>query len=201
MITILLHDYLHVSYADQESDSVIHDLIISRDNRVVVTSDVRGNLGPVGVIVQNPPGTDWLKDRWQAASDMGGTAIAGKHWIEMDFNRFVASKKIVLDWEAAWSDQYSIMCRSSEQEEWKMLYDRSDKKSKEYEDLQIFSTTSSGQSPGVSFKLPLHVIHTLDLKRSEDIFFRYLRLEIMKPAAGWGVSLWQIDVYGKEYAW
>ena len=68
---------------------------------MVVTSDVRGNLGPVGVIVQNPRGTEWLKDRWQAASVMGGTAIAGKHWIEMNLNRFVQSETIVLDWKAA----------------------------------------------------------------------------------------------------
>ena len=197
----MLQHSLCASNADQESSNLYNDPIISRDKRVVVTSDVKGNLGAIDVVVQNPPGNDWLKDRWQAASDMGGTAIAGKHWVEMDFNRFVASNKIVLDWETAWSDQYAIMCRSSKLEEWKMLYDRSDIRNREPDDSYIFSTKSFGQSPGVRFKLPLHVVHSLDLKRSDDIFFRYLRIEIMKPAAGWGVSLWQIDIYGKEYAW
>ena len=99
MIALLITILLHISCADQGSNNVDDDglLMISRDKRVIVTSDVRGNLGPVGVIIQNPPGTDWLKDRWQAASDMGGTAIAGKHWIEMDFNRFVGIVWICMD--------------------------------------------------------------------------------------------------------
>ena len=41
----------------------------------VARCDVRGNLGECGVILNR--GDDWLKDRWQAASDMGGTAIPG----------------------------------------------------------------------------------------------------------------------------
>lgn len=202
MVAILFNNCLYISYGDQESNIGNNELILSRDKRVVVISDVKGNLGDVSVIVQDPPGKDWLKDRWQAASDMGGTAIQGKHWIEMDFHRFVSSSKIVLDWEAAWSDHYFIMCRSSALEEWKMLYDRSEENGiRKQDDPGIFSSISFGQSPGVSFKLPLHVVHTLDLRRSEEIMFRYLRLEITKPAAGWGVSLWQMDVYGKEYAW
>jgi hypothetical protein len=27
---------------------------------------------------------------------------------------------------------------------------------------------------------------------------RYLRVYINKPARGWGVSLWQVDVYGEN---
>ena len=42
-----------------------------------VTTDTRGNLGPGSVITQKVQGNDWLKDRWQAASDMHGSAIAG----------------------------------------------------------------------------------------------------------------------------
>lgn len=45
--------------------------IISRVLDVSVTCDTRGNLGPCSVVVQASPGSDWLKDRWQAASDMG----------------------------------------------------------------------------------------------------------------------------------
>ena len=29
---------------------------------------------------------------------------------------------------------------------------------------------------------------------------QYLRVEILKPGAGWGVSLWQVDLYGTEGA-
>ena len=56
---------LCASNADQESSNLYNDPIISRDKRVVVTSDVKGNLGAIDVVVQNPPGNDWLKDRLQ----------------------------------------------------------------------------------------------------------------------------------------
>ncbi len=46
--------------------------IVSRCDNVSVTCDTRGNLAPCSVVVQKHPGTDWLRDRWQAASDMGG---------------------------------------------------------------------------------------------------------------------------------
>lgn len=60
---------------------------------------------------QNPPGTDWLNDRWQAASDMGGTAIAGRYWIMLDFSRLAISSsilatKVVLDWGTAYATDY-----------------------------------------------------------------------------------------------
>ena len=44
--------------------------LLSRSQDVKVTADVRGNLGPIEVIKQANPGTNWIKDRWQAASDM-----------------------------------------------------------------------------------------------------------------------------------
>ena len=173
-------------------------VIVSRDPRVQVFTDVRGNLGSPRVLTQDPPGKDWIRDRWQAASDMGGTAIVGVHWVKLDFHRFVSMHKLELDWEAAFSDTYTIMCRSTESEEWKLLYDRS---SSSEQDASIFTSTAYGQSPGVKYSLPLHIVHTLNLNRTKDIFFRYLQLVIEKPAAGWGVSLWQVDVHGKEYSY
>ena len=58
------------------ADKLSSEQIISRRD-VIVTSDARGNLGPASVLVKDVPGENWLKDRWQAASDMGGTAIPG----------------------------------------------------------------------------------------------------------------------------
>ena len=102
---------------------------------------------------------------------------------------------IVLDWEAAYADDYFVEVRSSPHEEWKRLYN-----GKSGNDRRLLRRQQeSGQSPGVSYKLPLHITHSIDLSRSEDIYFRYLRLLIERPAAGWGVSLWQVDVYGNEY--
>ena len=43
---------------------------------------------------------------------------------------------------------------------------------------------------------PLHIFHDIDLSKSKHIVFRYLRLWIEKPAVGWGVSIWQLDIEG-----
>ena len=62
--------------AHDAADAAAHAAAsLTRDPRVSATCDVRGNLGPCSVVVQETPGNDWLRDRWQAASDMGGTAI------------------------------------------------------------------------------------------------------------------------------
>ena len=58
----------------QKLETVID--IISRDIRVKVTADTLGNLGPPSVMIQKFPGSNWIKDRWQAASDMGGTGTS-----------------------------------------------------------------------------------------------------------------------------
>ena len=70
---------------------------LTRDPRVSAACSVRGNLGPCDVVIQGTPGSDWLKDRWQAASDMGGTAIKGRHWIELDLGRSVAARRVLID--------------------------------------------------------------------------------------------------------
>jgi len=91
--------------------------LVSRDPGVIVTSSTRGNLGPPSVLNQDPPGEDWIGDRWQAASDMGGTAIPGRHWILVDFfssssssssSSSVFVSKIVLDWETAYAEDYRV---------------------------------------------------------------------------------------------
>uniref|UniRef100_A0A7R9ZK09 F5/8 type C domain-containing protein n=1 Tax=Craspedostauros australis TaxID=1486917 RepID=A0A7R9ZK09_9STRA len=178
---------------------------------VVVTTDVRGNLGPPRVLIQDPPGKDWIKDRWQAASNMHGTAIAGQHWVHMDLGRGVMNiQKIVLDWEAANSDDYFIVASGDQPipTQYGMngaaatandgvwtLYNSSLHKT------CCSSTAQSGQSPGVKFKLPLHITHELDISKVESSnvaqSIRYIKLIIRKPGKhGWGVSLWQFDVYG-----
>ena len=49
---------------------------LTREPGVSVSCDARGNLGPCEVVIQSMPGPNWLKDRWQAASDMGGASCA-----------------------------------------------------------------------------------------------------------------------------
>lgn len=112
--------------------------LLSRNPNIIITSSTRGNLGPPSVLNQNPPGNNWLKDRWQAASDMHGTAIKGSHWVLFDFSQFLLMEdrdddgggggnrggngrrrgiqmtKIVLDWETAFATDYRIEGRMSD---------------------------------------------------------------------------------------
>ena len=169
---------------------------LSRTGKVVATADVRGNLGPASVVVQPRPGNDWMHDRWQAASDMHGTAIAGAHWIHLDFGAEIVPERIILDWEAAYSDKYRIEASlepitdySSKDKTW-TLFDSTDPPQKER-----IKVVKVGQSPGVKSTTPLHVMHTLHPLQSTKPL-RYMRLYILSSAMGWGVSLWQFDVIG-----
>ena len=194
--------------------------LLSRSDKVIITSSVRGNLGPSSVLNQSPPGKDWIKDRWQAASDMGGTAIKGSHWVMLDFTDLseVYITKIVLDWETAYAKDYRIEGRTTPPPKnevgnmvdgWCTLYDgalEEDSKS----DMSIIHRTEEeyGQLPGVKQKLPLHIVHTIEWTPKLDEKeatqgndrnchkLKYLRVFIRKPAQGWGVSLWQVDVFG-----
>ena len=161
---------------------------LTRDPRVVASCDVRGNLGPCGVVVQASPGADWLRDRWQAASDMGGTAIKGAHWIALDMGRVVSAASVVIDWEAAYAADYVIEVRASADDAWRPLFDAA-------VDSKRRSTRERGTSPGVPGPkpVPLHVIDTVAV--SAAVAFAELRLFIRRPARGWGVSVWQIDAY------
>jgi hypothetical protein len=183
---------------------------LSRSGNVIATADVRGNLGPASVVVQAKPGPDWLHDRWQAASDMHGKNIPGRHWIQLEFPSNIVIESITLDWETAYASDYriegSLRPISSEDDSnnqkgddhhtgndlvW-TIFDGTDPNQQ-----SARSETKSGQSPGVKAKMPLHIVHTIhpildDAKKP----VRFLRLHILKSVTGWGVSLWQFDVYG-----
>jgi hypothetical protein len=167
-----------------------------------VTTDVRGNLGPASVLIEN--GTDWLKSRWQAASDMHGTAIVGMHWVDLEFDAPVHLTCIVLDWETAYSDDYKVEGKSHDQDHGiTFVLD-----TQHGHDVASYRTVrEEGRSPGVpKLKLPMHVIHTWNMTSSsswqdaEKIGIDSLRLVIRKPFhSGWGVSLWKVDVFGYRH--
>ena len=180
--------------------------------RVAVHPLVRGNLGPCAVVTQDPPGSDWLRDRWQAASDMGGTAIPGPHWILLDMGGRVGASRVVIDWETAHADEYRLEVRrepppdgdGGDAAAWSVLFDGG-----RDADRARRRVATSGRSPGVRDRVvPLHYVHTIDLPRGGDAAaaaaaadFRYLRLYIVRPAVGWGVSVWQLDVHAEDLAW
>jgi hypothetical protein len=163
-------------------------LLTADPRNVFITTDVRGNLGPPEVMLNN--GTDWIKDRWQAASDMHGTAIKGSHWVNFEFMGIVTLSTVVLDWEAAYSDDYKLEARLDDKEEYTTLFD-----SKTGSDR--FTVSETGQSPGVKTKTPLHVVHTISIKDNTKNL-RQFRIWIRSSAMGWGVSLWQVQLYGQS---
>lgn len=187
--------------------------LLSRSGNVEATSDVRGNLGPASVVIQPKPGDDWLRDRWQAASDMHGTNIPGAHWIQLDLGSDVVVDSVVLDWETAYADMYrlegSLYPVVGNENEASMTEDHRIEKGNVNTNVKVWilfdgtdpaqevvrSVSKSGQSPGVKTKLPLHIVHKIHpISVKQPI--RYLRLNILKSQTGWGVSLWQFDVYG-----
>jgi hypothetical protein len=106
-------------------------VVVLLSRNATVTADVRGNLGEA-MVLADPNGTDWLRDRWRAASDMHGTEIRGRHWVRLEFaatsnaaspsrignggsgggsyggNSSGIITSIILDWETAYSDDYVI---------------------------------------------------------------------------------------------
>jgi hypothetical protein len=270
-----------------QSDSSIGMVSDSVDrNRNIychVATDVRGNLGPASVLLDYNHTTDWIHDRWQAASDMHGTNIHGHHSVQLDWSystiatttttnngtststdraavptlgsevegptaQPVVIQRIVLDWEAAYSDNYDIQILNSlttdvkgvneEGEEsgpWRTIFTMrpflstnqvGTGKVRKKSSSQVTTTGGTvtisewGQSPGVTFPTPLHVCHTIALSTNKNrsnnnnnnnnssqpssssghysfpSSSSKLRIMIYTSATGWGVSLWQVQVYG-----
>lgn len=171
---------------------------LASPNNTKVSTDVRGNLGPPGAMVRG--GTDWLKDRWQAASDMHGTAIQGHHQVLLGFHFPLDLDGLELDWEAAYSKDYLIEGAQANMV-WFTLYDTRDTNQDSTNLLEMGPERKEGQSPGVKDpKVPLHVIHPFKFKNTTDApqppRLQYLKLTIRSSAMGWGVSLWRIQVFG-----
>lgn len=119
--------------AESETESILFKVsrsrpyLLSRSADVTASCDTRGNLGPCEVIIQSQPGSDWLKDRWQAASDMGGTAIPGHHWVLLDFKKPIMISKVLIDWETAYAKDYRLEARletpAKNELSWNVIYD------------------------------------------------------------------------------
>jgi hypothetical protein len=168
-------------------------VLLTTPSLCVVTADVRGNLGAVNVVMTN--GTDWIKDRWQAASNMHGKAIEGEHWLQFDFHQRIASiEDMVLDWETAYSDHYELQVRSNTiSDGWHTILSAPN---------DYITVTTYGTSPGLKKPTPLHYVHSFNFSRmnmKEQMFngFDSIRILILKASTGIGVSLWQVQMYGR----
>jgi hypothetical protein len=200
LVLVLIGLYVLASSLQQRRQSFSHEkpatvVLLNTPDSCIITTDVRGNLGPPEVMLNN--GTDWLKDRWQAASDMGGTAIQGSHWVQIEFQRSKVPSyihSVILDWETAYSDHYLLQIRQtngidSQEEEWTTIFTAPE------DDRASMQVTRSGQSPGVKKPMPLHVIQNVTLFRPVKAASMF-RILILKSNTGWGVSLWRVQLFG-----
>lgn len=146
-----------------------------------VTSDVRGNLGPPSVVTSETM-EDWRTDRWQAAADMSGSPIPGPHWLEMELQLTSGGarvERVVLDWEDAYSTQWTLQGRLSKEAQW--------------EDM------AQGSDHPLGARSKWHVLQEVRLSPpSTATPVRYLRLLIHGPSTQWGSSLWRFQVWGVQ---
>jgi hypothetical protein len=139
-------------------------------------ADVRGNLADAAVVTRAAAPGDWLTDRWQAASDMGGTPIPGEHWVEVDLERPVDVERVVLIWESAFATRYTIRGRLYEDAGW--------------------ASIALGADAAEPRRDAQHIVHVLTAARCARV--RFVRVDIAEPATRWGASLWRVEVHGRE---
>jgi hypothetical protein len=58
------------------------------------------------------------------------------------------------------------------------------------------TSEESGHSLGVQSKTPLHIVHAVIILE-HVVTLTYRRVYMRRSVMGWGVSLWQFDVYGR----
>jgi len=177
------------------------------------SSDVRGNLGPASVITSEKT-DDWLADRWQAASNMGGTPIPGSHWVEIDLLRLCKVTSILIDWEEAFSQH------------WILKGKRSDGKcatpapapalalalaQSGGDDAGWTALTRSKEAfkpPSAAKYTPKHILQAANIQDNhtgtgdtDDCsapYYDKVRLVIFKPSTRFGSSIWRLQIKGFE---
>lgn len=194
---LLALSYPHIVSSIDNPPTPRRILLTTPERGTRAWTDVRGNLGPPDVVLNNRT-TDWLKDRWQAASDMHGTAIRGSHWLRVrGLGHGGVGTRVdgfLLDWETAFAEDYRL-------EGWwrnQSVVTYFDAQVTAHKSLR--SSESFGRSPGVKQKLPLHVIHKIACPpETTSTRVDELYLLIRKPFhGGWGVSLWRFQAFGYE---
>ena len=173
----VLTDTAAVAKARPETTKkVLVETLLSAHRPVV--SDVRGNLGPPSVVTNSEDG-DWLKDRWQSARDMTGDPIPGSHFLEVDLGIESLITKIVLDWESAYCEHYSLVAHNG-------ISKKSD-----------MHRLAEGNDASRSFPRDKHIVHEFRFSPTNaPERFRYVRLVMHKPTTRWAPSLWNFAVHG-----
>jgi hypothetical protein len=151
-----------------------------------VTASARGNLGPPSVLTSGAVTRDWLRDRWQAAADMRGTPIPGDHWVQVSLPRAPCTvARLELDWEIAYADEYAVELRGG------------DCGSGGGGGGECPWTTPSVQRQPRRSRGDKHLLDVVDVVDvAAAVGVRDVRISIVRPATQWGVSLWEVSVFG-----
>ena len=156
---------------------------------IKVTSSAIGNLSPPSSVL-SPSISDWLTDRWQAASDMSGTPIPGPHFLSLSFpsKRITSIKSVTLDFETAHCDDYTVSLLSSSNPE---------------RTVEIYSSLKSKTLKRL--RSHQHVTDVFDVNWdgvADDIVGSYdtIRIGFLKPATRWGISVWRVVAEGSVEA-
>jgi hypothetical protein len=142
-----------------------------------VQASARGNLGPPDVVTSEAV-ADWLADRWQAAANMQGDPLPGEHWLEVDLGAPCSLSHVLIDYEKAYADSYTVQGRLTQDETW--------------------SEVAVGSAAAQTSASDMHVIHELPARAGAA--GRYVRLLIHQPATRWGTSVWRFQVHGTRAA-
>ena len=158
-----------------------------------VTSDVKGNLGPPSVVT-NENIADWLKDRWQAASDMGGTPIPGPHYLQIDLGELCRIESIFIDFETAYSKYWTLYGRRS---------DNICPKHKNW--VQLAQGTSGKPAKGIMKQHVHQTVPVVDLSTGDGgendcdaPNYTEVKLVILRPSTRFGTSIWRLHINGIE---
>jgi F5/8 type C domain len=124
-------------------------------------------------------GVDYSKDRWVVSPQNVGGGV----WVRVDFAQHVLMTKVVLDWSGEYADDYELQVGATD--DWTTIRQSPDKNN-----IGVETTGKLPEKDGF-----LHHVHTIKTPMTHQPT-RSLRLFIRSPATEWGLSLWQIRVYG-----
>ena len=114
---------------------------------------------------------------------MQGTPIPGQHWVKIDLGRPAEVARVELDFETAFAKGYKIELSGSTADaggDWATVY-----------------TTQEGSGKPSAKQ---HVVHNADLlggRPPPAPTGRWIRVTLTELGTAWGVSLWEVRVYGR----
>lgn len=133
-----------------------------------------------------------------AAKNMQGDAIPGPHFLEVDLGDLFTVEKVIIDWEKAYSNFWTVqVCRSSSNE----FFNRFPsflKLQGKIEDRDAWATLFLSSQAHDLLRSDKHIIQEASsVEVTDSKQARFVRLTIHKPSTRWGSSVWRFQIWGK----